>query len=217
MLTGLTTDGPDRRFAINVIVALVPALIIGGAGYSLVKLLQTPLVVGVALIVGALAIFWIERNAPAPRHAADEIPVKTAFLIGLCQTVAMIPGISRSGATIMGALMLGVERRAATEFSFFLLAPTMVAAAVFSLWKNRKDIVLEDDIALIAVGFAAAFVAALFVVRGLVAFISRHGSRPSPGTGWRLAASCWRPSRCVEPGSSEFPIVRAPRSKESLR
>ena len=178
MLTGLAVDGPDRRFAINVIVALVPALVIGGAGYSLVKLLQTPLVVGIALIVGALAIFWIERNAPAPRYAApDEIPIKTAFMIGLCQTVAMIPGISRSGATIMGALLLGVERRAATEFSFFLLAPTMVAAAVFSLWKNHKDIVL-DDMALIAVGFAAAFVSALFVVRGLVAFISRHGFAP---------------------------------------
>ncbi|MBM3523537.1 MAG: undecaprenyl-diphosphate phosphatase [Alphaproteobacteria bacterium] len=175
---GLGRDGPDRRFAINVIVALVPALLIGGLGYPIVKLLQVPLVVGIALILGALAIFWIERNAPPPRHASpDEIPIKTAFLVGLCQTVAMIPGISRSGATIMGALMLGVERRAATEFSFFLLAPTMVAAATFSLWKNRKEIVL-DDLALIAVGFAAAFISALFVVRGLVAFISRHGFAP---------------------------------------
>ncbi|MBL8703072.1 MAG: undecaprenyl-diphosphate phosphatase [Alphaproteobacteria bacterium] len=178
MIAGLGRDGPDRRFAINVVVALVPALVIGGAGYSLVKLIQTPLVVGIALVVGALAIFWIERNAPAPRHdAPDAIPMRTAFLIGLCQTVAMIPGISRSGATIMGALLLGVERRAATEFSFFLLAPTMVAAAVFSLWKNRNEIVL-DDLALIAVGFLAAFVSALFVVRGLVAFIGRHGFAP---------------------------------------
>jgi undecaprenyl-diphosphatase len=89
----------------------------------------------------------------------------------------MIPGISRSGATIMGALLLGVDRRAATEFSFFLLAPTMVAAASFSLWKNRHDLVV-DDLALIAVGFAAAFLAALAVVKGLVAFIGRHGFAP---------------------------------------
>ncbi len=178
LLAGLTRDGPDRRFAINVIVAVIPALVIGGLFYSLVKSLQIPIVVAIALILGALAIFWIERNAPPPRHTSpEEIPLRTAFLIGLCQTVAMIPGVSRSGATIMGALLLGVERRAATEFSFFLLAPTMVAASVYSLWKNRKELVF-DDLTLIAVGFVAAFLSALLVVRGLVAFIGRHGFAP---------------------------------------
>jgi len=178
LLLGIGRDGPERRFAINVIVALIPAIVIGGLGYALVKMIQTPLVVAIALIVGAAVIFWIERNAPAPTHFTSEtIPLRTAFLIGLCQTVAMIPGISRSGATIMGALMLGVERRAATEFSFFLLAPTMVAAASYSLFKNRKELAF-DDLTLIAVGFAAAFLSALFVVRGLIAFIGRHGFAP---------------------------------------
>jgi undecaprenyl-diphosphatase len=178
LMLGIGRDGPERRFAINVIVALVPAVVIGGLGYSLVKMIQTPLVVAIALIVGAGAIFWIERNAPPPVHTSPEdIPLRTAFLIGLCQTVAMIPGISRSGATIMGALMLGVERKAATEFSFFLLAPTMVAAASYSLIKNRKDLAF-DDLTLIGVGFVAAFVSALFVVRGLIAFIGRHGFAP---------------------------------------
>lgn len=178
LATGIFSDGPQRRFALNILVALVPAIVIGGLGYSLVKMIQTPLVVAVALILGAFAIFWIERNAPPPVHQAPEtLPLRTAFLIGLCQTVAMIPGISRSGATIMGALMLGVERKAATEFSFFLLAPTMVAASAYSLFKNRKELVF-DDLALIAVGFTAAFVAALLVVRGLIAFIGRHGFAP---------------------------------------
>jgi undecaprenyl-diphosphatase len=178
MARGLLRGGPDRHFALAVLVALLPALAIGAIAYPLVKALQTPLVVAIALILGAVAILWIERRAPAPTHgAADAIPLRIAFLIGLCQTVAMIPGISRSGATIMGALLLGVDRRAATEFSFFLLAPTMVAAASFSLWKNRHDLVV-DDLALIAVGFAAAFLAALAVVKGLVAFIGRHGFAP---------------------------------------
>lgn len=178
MLRAVFLGGPDRRFAIAILVALAPALAIGAVAYPLVKALQTPLVVAIALILGAFAIFWIERNAPAPAHMqADTVPLRTAFLVGLCQTVAMIPGVSRSGATIMGALMLGVDRRAATEFSFFLLAPTMVAAASFSLWKNRNDLVL-DDLALIAVGFVAAFVSALAILRGLIAFVGRHGFAP---------------------------------------
>ncbi len=178
MARALIAGGPDRRLALNVLAALLPAVAIGALAYPLVRVLQTPLVVAAALILGALAIFWIERHAPAPRHLAPEaLTLRTALLIGLCQTVAMIPGVSRSGATIMGAMLLGVERRAATEFSFFLLAPTMVAAATFSLWKNRHDLVF-DDLALIAVGFVAAFLAALVVVRGLIAFIGRHGFAP---------------------------------------
>jgi len=178
MARALIAGGPDRRLALNVLAALLPALAIGALAYPLVRALQTPLVVAAALILGALAIFWIERHAPAPRHLTPEtLTLRTALLIGLCQTVAMIPGVSRSGATIMGAMLLGVERRAATEFSFFLLAPTMVAAATFSLWKNRHDLVF-DDLTLIAVGFVAAFLAALVVVRGLIAFIGRHGFAP---------------------------------------
>ena len=178
MVADLLRGGPERRLALCVLVALAPALAIGALAYPLVKAMQTPGVVAAALIAGALAIFWIERNAPAPRHLdAGALPLRTALLVGLCQAVAMVPGISRSGATIMGAMMLGVGRGAATEFSFFLLAPTMVAAASFSLWKNRAELSL-DDAGLIAVGFAAAFCSALLVVRGLVAFVSRHGFAP---------------------------------------
>ncbi len=178
MIRSLVAGGPDRRFALSVLVALLPAIAIGALAYPLVRALQTPLVVAIALILGAFAILWIERRAPAPVHlAADAVPLRTALLIGLCQTVAMIPGVSRSGATIMGAMLLGVDRRAATEFSFFLLAPTMIAAAGYSLWKNRRDLVF-DDLTLLAVGFVFAFVAALAVVRGLIAFVGRHGFAP---------------------------------------
>ncbi|MBL8831294.1 MAG: undecaprenyl-diphosphate phosphatase, partial [Rhodospirillales bacterium] len=97
--------------------------------------------------------------------------------IGCCQVVAMIPGVSRSGATIMGALLMGVDRKTATEFSFFLAIPTMLGATVYDLWKNRA-LLGDGDYAVIAVGFVTAFVAALFVVRTVVAFVSRHGFVP---------------------------------------
>jgi undecaprenyl-diphosphatase len=177
-LLGIRHDGPERRFALSVLVALMPALAIGALAYPLLRALQTPFVIAAALIIGAIAIFWIERHAPPPRVIeADRIPLRTAFFIGLCQCVAMIPGVSRSGATIMGALLLGVERRAAAEFSFFLLAPTMVAASAYAIWKNRRELVF-DDLGLIAVGFVAAFAAALLVVRSLLGFVARHGFAP---------------------------------------
>jgi undecaprenyl-diphosphatase len=177
-LGALAGDGPDRRFLLSILVALAPAIAVGAVFYPLLRALQVPLVVALALIAGGVAILVIERTLPPVRHRdAGALPLGTALAVGLCQTVAMIPGVSRSGATIMGALLLGVERRAATEFSFFLLAPTMVAASAWSLWKNR-DALVFDDLLLIAVGFAAAFAAALFVVRGLVAFVGRHGFAP---------------------------------------
>ena len=175
---GARTDPEDRRFLLSILVALAPAIVIGAAIYPLLRSLLVPLVVAIALIVGGFAILLIERVRPAPRHdAADSLPLGTALAIGVCQTLAMIPGVSRSGATIMGGLMLGVERRAATEFSFFLLAPTMVAASVYSLWKARGELSLDDGL-VILVGFAAAFVAALFVVRRLIDFVGRHGFAP---------------------------------------
>ena len=175
---GALTNPAERRFALSILVALAPAIAVGAVLYPLLRTMQTPLVVAVALLVGGLAIFVIERIKPPPRHhVADALPLRTALAIGFCQTVAMIPGVSRSGATIMGALLLGVERKAATEFSFFRLAPTMVAAAAYSLWKNR-DALSTDHLALILVGFVAAFLAALFVVRRLVDFVGRHGFAP---------------------------------------
>jgi undecaprenyl-diphosphatase len=132
----------------------------------------------VSLILGGVAILFIERNLPLARHhAIEKFPVPLAVAIGLCQSVAMIPGVSRSGATIMGAMMLRVDRKVATEFSFFLAIPTMLAATVYDVYKNWS-VLTVDGLAVIAVGFIAAFACALFVVRAVIAFISRHGFVP---------------------------------------
>jgi undecaprenyl-diphosphatase len=126
---GAFTSPDDRRFVLSILVALVPAIVVGFILYPLLRSLLVPLVVAVALIVGGVAILVIERIRPEPRHdSADRLPLGVALAVGVCQTVAMIPGVSRSGATIMGGLMLGVERKAATEFSFFLAVPTLIAA-----------------------------------------------------------------------------------------
>jgi undecaprenyl-diphosphatase len=168
-----------RRFAAAILVAFLPAMVIGAAAHGFIKeVLFSPWVVSISLIVGGLVILLIERIAPPARHREVEaFPLRLALGIGLCQTVAMIPGVSRSGATIMGALMLGVERRAAAEFSFFLAIPTMFAATVYDLYKNRA-LLNFDDGALIAGGFVAAFLAGLVVVRALLAFVSRRGFAP---------------------------------------
>jgi undecaprenyl-diphosphatase len=134
--------------------------------------------VAVSLVVGGFAILLIERNLPATTTpTVDDMRPGLAFKIGLVQCLAMIPGVSRSGATIMGSLLLGLSRPAAAEFSFFLAIPTMVAATAYDLWKNRAFLSL-DDAGIIAIGFGMAFLCALLVVRALVAFVSRHGFAP---------------------------------------
>jgi undecaprenyl-diphosphatase len=168
-----------RRFAGNILLAFLPAMVIGAAAHDFIKqVLFSPWVVSISLIVGGLAILLIERIAPPPRcHEVEAATPGMALGVGFCQTLAMIPGVSRSGATIMGALMLGMERRAAAEFSFFLAIPTMFAATAYDLYKNRA-LLNFDDGALIATGFVAAFIAGLLVVRSLLAFISRRGFAP---------------------------------------
>lgn len=176
---GVFHDAGARRFVANVLIAFLPAAVLGATLHGFIKgVLFDPLVVSVALIAGGFAILLIERLAHRPRFAAvEEIPWTRALAVGFCQTLAMIPGVSRSGATIMGALLLGVERRAAAEFSFFLAIPTMLGAAVFDLWKNRDGLTL-DGLGLVAVGFLFAFLSALLVVRWFVAFVGRHGFAP---------------------------------------
>ncbi|MGE0715295.1 MAG: undecaprenyl-diphosphate phosphatase [Alphaproteobacteria bacterium] len=174
--------GHDRlaqRFVGNLAFGVLPALVIGAAAHAFIKEhLLSPWVVATALVVGGVAILAIERFKPAPEVASvDQFRFRLALKIGLCQTVAMIPGVSRSGATILGAVLLGVDRRAATEFSFHLAVPTMAAATAYDLWKNRGALDFAS-FEVIAIGFLTAFVAALFVVRGLVAFVSRHGFVP---------------------------------------
>lgn len=173
-------DNPDaRRFAGNILLAFLPAAVLGVLFHRIIKeVLFSPLVVSIALIVGGFAILAIERRLPAQRvNRLENMTPLLALKIGFCQTIAMIPGVSRSGATIMGAMLLGTGRQAATEFSFFLAIPTMLGATVYDLAKNWRDLG-QGDIGLIAIGFAIAFIAALLVVRALIGFISKHGFTP---------------------------------------
>ena len=173
---GLATERTQQRFVANIVIAFLPAAIAGVILYRLIKdVLFSPWVVAVSFIVGGFLILLIERVRPRPTvNDVDRISWSTALGIGCCQILAMIPGVSRAGATIMGGLMLGVERAPATQFSFFLAIPTMFGAAVYDLYKNRAILSLEGA-GMIAIGFVVAFIAALFVVRRLVDFVSRHG------------------------------------------
>ncbi len=142
-----------------------PAMVIGAVAHDAIKAyLFNPTVVALALLIGGVAILVIERMKPlASTFSTEEMSAATALKIGFFQCIAMIPGVSRSGATIMGALMLGVERKAAAEFSFFLAVPTMLAASVFDLYKARHDLSL-NGMSEIAVGFVVSFIVALVVV-----------------------------------------------------
>ncbi|MGE4064278.1 MAG: undecaprenyl-diphosphate phosphatase [Rhodospirillaceae bacterium] len=179
VVRGVFTEAPAQRFTINLILAFLPAMVIGVLAYSFIKgVLFSPWVVSVALIVGGIAILIIERTQKIARYQApEEIPWPRALAIGFFQCVAMIPGVSRSGATIMGALLVGVERRAAAEFSFLLAIPTMLAATAYDLYKNR-DALTTDNVTIIAVGFLSAFAVAFAVVRTVLGFISKHGFAP---------------------------------------
>jgi len=180
VVEGLPANGRARRFSSAVLIAFLPAAAIGALAHGFIKsVLFSPWVVSVSLVLGGLAILVIERAMPAPRvHDVDDVGLATAFKIGLFQTLAMIPGVSRSGATIMGALLLRVDRPAAAEFSFFLAIPTMTGATVYDLWKNKAALDFGSDGLVIGVGFVVAFLAALAVVRTVVGFVSRHGFAP---------------------------------------
>ena len=173
---GLISDATSQRFVANILIAFLPAVVAGVFLYRLIKeVLFSPWVVAVSLVIGGILILVIERVRPQPQiRDVDQMRVRTALGIGCCQILAMIPGVSRAGATIMGAMMLRVDRAAATQFSFFLAVPTMLGAAVYDLYKNRAILSVENA-TIIAIGFVVAFFCALFVVRILVGFVSRHG------------------------------------------
>lgn len=180
VLVGLPSNPEARRFAIAVILAFLPSAVLGALIHDFIKaVLFSPVISAVTLIVGGFAILWIERHLPEPTYErVEDFDAKLAFKIGLFQCLALIPGVSRAGATIMGALLLRVERKAATEFSFFLAIPTMVGAAAFDLYKSPAELAADGSVLLIAVGFAVAFLSALVVVRWLIGFVSRHGFAP---------------------------------------
>ena len=174
--TGLRAGREDaQRFVFNLAVAFMPAALLGLLFASKIKhYLFKPVPVALAFIVGGLLILWAERRKHVIRvERVDEMGWRDALKVGLAQSLALIPGTSRSGATIIGGLFFGLSRQAATEFSFFLAIPTLFAATAYELIKYRH-LLNADDLGMFAVGGAASFVSAFFAVRGLLRYISRH-------------------------------------------
>jgi undecaprenyl-diphosphatase len=174
-LTGLRSDPVARRFVLNLAIAFVPAAVLGLAFGSFIKAhLFHAVPVALAFIIGAIIILWVERR---PRRAnidhVDDMTWKDALKVGIAQALALIPGTSRSGATIIGGMLFGLTRRAATEFSFFLAVPTLVAAGAYDLFKHR-DLLSSADVPLFAVGLVAAFISAFVCVRWLIRYIATH-------------------------------------------
>jgi len=183
VLQGLLRFDPTSvRFVRNLLVAFLPAAVIGLVLHKQIeKLLGSPLTVAIALIVGGVAIIGIERTVKEGRiKGVAEIPLSKVIGIGFIQCLAMIPGVSRSGATILGALSLGVERRTAAEFSFFLAIPTMLGATVLELVTKRHELMAANSVGfgLIGIGFVVAFVVALLVVRWFVGLVGKTGFSP---------------------------------------
>ena len=171
------TDPRARRFIAAVLLAFLPAAVIGVLAHRVIKevFFETPVLIASMLILGGVVLLFVDRMARRPRYfAAEDIPLSAAFRIGLIQCLAMIPGVSRSGATIVGALLLGADKRSAAEFSFFLSMPTMLGAFVYDLYKNR-DILDAAAAGNILIGFVCAFLAAVVVVRWLLGYVSAHG------------------------------------------
>ena len=174
-LVGAASDPMARRFIFNLIVAFIPAAVLGLAFGKLIKAhLFHAVPVAIAFIVGGLIILWVERR---PRKAivenVDDMTWKDALKVGIAQSFALIPGTSRSGATIIGGMLFGLSRRAATEFSFFLAVPTLIAAGMYDLYKHR-DLMSFADVPVFAVGLVAAFVSAFVCVRWLIRYIATH-------------------------------------------
>lgn len=170
-------DDAARRSIVSVALAFVPAVVVGLLAHDFIKtvLFESPKLIAVMLIIGGVILLVVDRIAPKPEYFdALQLPFGKSLAIGFCQCLAMVPGVSRSGATIVGALMLKVEKRAAAEFSFLLSLPTMIAAVGYDLFKSRHvlDFSAVWDI---AIGFAMAFVAAVLVVKWVLSYVSRHG------------------------------------------
>ena len=189
-LITLPSSAESRRFAFGIVLALLPSVV---AGLAMKKYLDSVLLnpatampfIAACWIVGGLIILALERRAPVPRfHEGDRLPLAKAFQIGCCQILSIIPGVSRSGATILGGELLGVERKAATLFTFYLSVPTMLGATILELHKSAP--LAHGQSADIAVGFVVSFVVAYVVIRQFLAIVARYGIAPF---GWyRIAA-----------------------------
>ena len=171
----IRSSATAQRFAVNLLVAFMPAVVLGLMFHKIIKTyLFAPFTVAMALVVGGLIILWIESAKLKPRiETVDDLKWNDALKIGLAQTLAMFPGVSRSGATIMGGMVFGLSRTAATEFSFFLAIPTMFAATTYDLYKSWS-LLSVADVPLFAVGFIAAFISAFFAVKALLYYVANH-------------------------------------------
>ena len=173
---GMFSNADDRRFVIGVLVAFLPAVIIGLiAGKYIKEFLFNPWVVCFSLIVGGAILLWVDQLDHNPHeHDATKFPLPMYLAIGFAQCLAMIPGVSRSGASIVAAMLLGAEKRAAAEFSFFLAIPTMIGAFAYDFYKNRGEMT-SDHLGIIAIGFVVSFITALVVVKTFLDYVTRHG------------------------------------------
>ncbi|MEQ1715370.1 MAG: undecaprenyl-diphosphate phosphatase [Hyphomicrobium sp.] len=177
LAVSLPSDPRTQKFVLGVLLAFLPAAVIGAAGHTIIKTIffESPLLISSMLVLGGIVLLVVDKMTFTPRYTdVLDLPPSTAFKIGLCQCLALVPGVSRSGSTIVGALFLGTDKRTAAEFSFFLAMPTMTGAFAYDLYKNWSSL-SADDVTQIALGFAAAFVAGVIVVRYVLDFISARG------------------------------------------
>ncbi|MBN9320096.1 MAG: undecaprenyl-diphosphate phosphatase [Caulobacterales bacterium] len=177
VLVGLPTSAEARRFALSILIAFLPAVVLGLALHDFIKavLFESPAVICWSLLIGGVVLLVIDRFAPEPRYKDSmKYPWLTSLGIGVFQCLSMVPGVSRSGSTIVGALLLGGDKRSAAEFSFFLAIPTMVAAFAYDLYKSR-DLINMDSAGLIAIGFVVSFLSGLVVIKTMLAFVAKRG------------------------------------------
>ncbi|MBB3773248.1 undecaprenyl-diphosphatase [Angulomicrobium tetraedrale] len=187
VLITLPTSARSRNFVLGLIIAFLPAAVIGAFAHGFIKsvLFESPALICTTLILGGIVLLWVDTLKTRPTQIdAMAFPKSLALKIGFAQCLAMVPGVSRSGSSIVAGMLLGASKPAAAEFSFFLALPTMAGAFAYDFYKNRDALSMDDGI-LIAVGFIAAFLSAVCVVRTLLAFVSRHGYTPFGW--WRIA------------------------------
>jgi len=174
------TQPRARNFILGLLIAFIPAAVAGLLLHDIIKhvLFESPRIICISLIVGGVVLLLIDRFAPRVVHRdAMALPLRTAFIIGVFQCMALVPGVSRSGATIVGSMLMGVEKRVAAEFSFLLAIPVMAGAFTVDAWQSR-DQLSTMHIGLVAVGFVTSFLVALLVIRGMLAIVTRQGYAP---------------------------------------
>ncbi|HWT52296.1 MAG TPA: undecaprenyl-diphosphate phosphatase [Caulobacter sp.] len=187
VVIGLPTRPEARRFALSVIIAVIPAFAAGLLLHDVIKkfLFESPLIICWSLLIGGVILLAIDKKAPpAVDHDAMDLPLHKVLIVGLFQCLSLIPGVSRSGSTIVGSMLLGIERRAAAEFSFFMAIPIMVGAFALDVYKNR-DALDADHMSIVAIGFAVSFLSGLVVVKYMLDFVSKRGF--APFAWWRIA------------------------------